>query len=161
MPEPLPAAQDSAGVKAPPPLIFLGILAILAGFDRLVFGGALPLAPTWRHLLGGLCLVAAAALLLAAIGLFRRAGTRPEPWKPTSAIVSSGVYGFTRNPMYLGMALAYAGLALLFDSLLALLGLPLVVVIIDRAVIAREERYLAAKFGEEYLAYRARVRRWL
>jgi protein-S-isoprenylcysteine O-methyltransferase Ste14 len=63
--------------------------------------------------------------------------------------------------MYLGMALAYAGLALLFDSPLALLGLPLVVVIIDRAVIAREERYLAAKFGEEYLAYRARVRRWL
>lgn len=156
-----PVAQDSAGVKVPPPLIFLGILAVLVGFDRLALGGSLPFAPIWRHLLGGLCLIGAAALLLAAIGLFRRAGTRPEPWQPSTAIVVTGIYGFTRNPMYLGMALAYAGLALLFDSPLALFGLPLVVVIIDRAVIAREERYLDAKFGDAYRAYCARVRRWL
>lgn len=156
-----PASHDSAGVKVPPPLIFLGALAVLVGLDRLAWGGAVPLASIWRRPLGGLFLLAAMALLLAAIGLFRRAGTRPEPWRPTTAIVSSGIYGFTRNPMYLGMALAYAGLALLFDSPLALLGLPLVVALIDRAVIAREERYLAAKFGDAYRAYCARVRRWL
>ena len=63
--------------------------------------------------------------------------------------------------MYLGMALIHAGLAFAFDGPIALLLLPLVLIIIRTQVIAREERYLEAKFGDEYLGYKARVRRWL
>ena len=68
---------------------------------------------------------------------------------------------FTRNPMYLGLVFITAGLALLANALWPLVLLPVVIVIVRRAVIDREERYLTAKFGEEYLQYKARVRRWL
>ena len=69
-------------------------------------------------------------------------------------------YRFTRNPMYLGLVFVTAGLALLANALWPLILLPVVIVILRRAVIDREERYLTAKFGEEYLQYKARVRRW-
>jgi protein-S-isoprenylcysteine O-methyltransferase Ste14 len=84
-----------------------------------------------------------------------------EPWKPTTAIVTTGPYRFTRNPAYLGMALVYVGIALLAEALWVLVPLPFVLAIIDRAVIAREERYLQRKFGHEYLDYKATVRRWI
>jgi protein-S-isoprenylcysteine O-methyltransferase Ste14 len=75
--------------------------------------------------------------------------------------VTDGVYAFTRNPMYVGMALIFAGVAIRFDSLVALVVLPLVLLWVRTQVIAREERYLTGKFGENYLAYTRKVRRWL
>ncbi|WP_192364491.1 methyltransferase family protein [Mesorhizobium mediterraneum] len=108
-------------------------------------------------LLGG----AGVVFLAGALGLFRKAGTRPEPWQPTTAIVTSGVYRVTRNPMYVGMALVYAALALALGSLIALTLLPAAVLVIHRGVILREEQYLERKFGSEYRAYKARVRRSL
>ena len=114
-----------------------------------------------RYGLAATTLLPALALLGSALRLFSRSRTRPEPWRPTTAVIVTGVYRFTRNPMYLGMVLAYAGVAVLLDSLPALLLLPVAVATIHQGVILREERYLAAKFGETYLAYQARVRRWL
>jgi protein-S-isoprenylcysteine O-methyltransferase Ste14 len=81
--------------------------------------------------------------------------------RPTTAIVFTGPYRFTRNPMYLGLALLQAGLAMVTNSLWPLLTLAPVIVAVRRLVIDREERYLEAKFGEEYRAYKARVRRWV
>ena len=98
---------------------------------------------------------------LLAAGLFRRAGTDVKPWRTSTALVTDGPYRWTRNPMYLGMTLVYLGLALAADSLVAVLLLIPVVVIIQTQVIAREERYLEGKFGDEFRAYKARVRRWL
>ena len=115
----------------------------------------------WLIAIGLLLALAGAALILTAAGLFRRAGESPEPWTTTTTIVSTGLYGRTRNPMYLGMALLYFGLALALDAPIALLLLPLVLLMIRTQVIAREELYLEAKFGEPYLDYRRRVRRWL
>ena len=83
------------------------------------------------------------------------------PMKPTTALVTSGPYRVTRNPMYVGMAFLYAGLALSLGVIWALALLPAVLLMVDRLVIAREERYLEAKFGEEYRDYKRRVRRWL
>jgi len=83
-----------------------------------------------------------------------------KPWKASSAFVTEGVYRWTRNPMYLGMALAYAGAALLLDSLVALLLLIPLVFVIQKEVIAREEAYLEDRFGERYRRYKADVRRW-
>ena len=83
------------------------------------------------------------------------------PFKPASVLVNSGIYGWTRNPMYLGMALAYGGLAVLFNSLAALIVLPIVLAVVQTQVIAREEAYLERAFGREYLAYKSQVRRWI
>jgi protein-S-isoprenylcysteine O-methyltransferase Ste14 len=94
-------------------------------------------------------------------GLFHRLRTAIIPFKPASRLVTSGIYRWTRNPMYLGMALIYAGVAILFDSPVALLLLVAVVVIIQRSVIAREEAYLERAFGDEYRVYKGRVRRWM
>ena len=114
-----------------------------------------------RYLLASILCLGGIALVGWALGLFRRAGTRAEPWHPSSALVLDGVYRFTRNPMYLGMAAIYAGIALIFDSAVSLLlGIPLIL-IIQRTVIAREERYLTARFGDDYRRYMSQVRRWI
>ena len=91
---------------------------------------------------------------------FVRAGTAVQPWKPASRVVSGGPYRFTRNPMYIALALLQAGIALLADSAWMLLTLVPVLFIIRYMVIGREEGYMEAKFGEEYLSYKRSVRRW-
>lgn len=151
--------RDGPGVFVPPPLQFGA--AVTAGV--LLDGDAL----AWRHItdpaqLAGIA-VALAGLVLVAIclGLFRRFRTRPEPWQPDQALIASGVYKLSRNPMYLGMALLCLGIGIFFESLAGIVLLGVVLVVIDRYVVAREEAYLARRFGTEYEAYRAKVRRWL
>jgi len=92
---------------------------------------------------------------------FKQAGTSVIPWKAPSALVTDGPYRFTRNPMYLGMAALYAAIALGAGSLWALALLPIVLVVIQVAVIRREEAYLERHFGEPYREYRSNVRRWI
>jgi protein-S-isoprenylcysteine O-methyltransferase Ste14 len=151
--------RDTAGVVAPPPLVYLGGLAVGFALELLLPGTSVPGAVRW--ILGGVLLVAGLVLLGSFNAAFQRKGTAVEPWKPTTAIVTTGPYRLTRNPAYLGMALVYIGIALLADSLWVLVPLPVVLLIIDRMVIAREERYLERKFGQEYLDYKRRVRRWI
>jgi protein-S-isoprenylcysteine O-methyltransferase Ste14 len=151
--------NDTAGVVAPPPLIYLTGLALGFGLELLLPGSSVPDAVQW---IGGGLLAALGLVLLASFNTaFTRKGTAVEPWKPTTAIVSTGPYRVTRNPAYLGMTLLYIGIALLADALWVLAPLPVVLAVIDRAVIAREERYLERKFGREYLDYKAGVRRWV
>lgn len=153
------SGSDSPGVFVPPPFLFA--VAVAAGV--LVDGNALD----WTHIthpsqLAGLAVALTGfALIGLSLGLFRRFRTRPEPWQPSSALVTSGLYRFSRNPMYLGMALVSGGIALYFESIIAGVLIAIVIAIMDRFVIAREERYLARRFGAEYDAYRLRVRRWL
>ena len=156
---PRDSADDSAGVVAPPPLIYLGGLAIGFALEALLPGSSVPAAVQW--IVGGVLLVAGVALLSSVNAAFHRKGTAVEPWKPTTAIVTTGPYRLTRNPAYLGMTLVYIGIALLADALWVLVPLPVVLLIIDRMVIAREERYLERKFGQEYLDYKGRARRWI
>jgi protein-S-isoprenylcysteine O-methyltransferase Ste14 len=153
------AAPDTAGVVAPPPLIYLAGLAIGFALEAVLPGGSFPGPVRW--IAGGLLVVAGFALLASFNTAFTRKGTAVEPWKPTTAIVTTGPYRITRNPAYLGMALVYMGIALLADAPWALVPLPFVLVVTDRMVIAREERYLERKFGGEYLGYKAGVRRWI
>jgi protein-S-isoprenylcysteine O-methyltransferase Ste14 len=151
--------HDTAGVVAPPPLIFLAGLALGFGLEALLPGASLPGLVRW--VLGGVLVVAGVALLASFSTAFNRKGTAMEPWKPTTAIVTTGPYRFTRNPAYLGMALVYIGIALLAEAVWVLAPLPFVLSAIDRGVIAREERYLQRKFGREYLDYKMTVRRWI
>lgn len=155
------AKTDSAGVRFPPPLIYLGALLLGSAAERFVtlrsFG-----IDWWLLVAVGVLLSAAgAAVMLVAVRQFRRLGTEIPPSRPTTHIARTGPYRWTRNPMYLGMTSIYAGLAIGFDEPVAFLLLPLVLIAIQTQVIAREERYLEAKFGDDYLRYKAEVRRWL
>lgn len=150
---------DSAGVIAPPPVIFGVPLAVALYENR-----SNPLAvmsPRFAMITGGAIVVVALILLVAAFIQFRRARTTIMPYKPTTAIVESWPYSFTRNPIYLAMAVIYIGIAIFFNSLWPFLLLPLVLLVIQRGVIEREERYLEGKFGSDYVDYRSRVPRWL
>ena len=153
--------RDNAGVRFPPPLIYL--IALLAGLAAEPLVGLRTFGiDRWLSIGSGIVLVLAGfAVANFAIALFGRAGTQRKPWRTTTAIVTGGPYRFTRNPMYVGLTLIYAGLALALDGPLALALLPVVLAIVRIYVIAREERYLAAKFGDAYLDYKRRVRRWL
>lgn len=154
-------ARDTPGVIAPPPLIFLGFLLAGWGLHTLIDGPALGLEPQIRRGLAFVLVIGGLMLEWMAVGRFRRLGTPPEPWKTPTALATDGVYRFSRNPIYLGFAAIYLGFATAMDSPIALgLILPCLIVI-DRFVVAREERYLDAKFGQQWRDYRARVRRWL
>ncbi len=152
-------SPDNAGVRVPPPFIYLGGLVLGFVLEVLLPGSSVPAVVQWG--LGGVLLLAGLALAVSFNTAFQRRGTAVEPWKPTTAIVSTGPFRLTRNPAYVGMALLYAGIAVMSDALWALAPLPVVLLIVDRAVIAREERYLERKFGPEYLDYKGRVRRWI
>lgn len=146
--------SDRLRVVAPPPLIFA--IPLAAG----IFLQRATLHPL-RTGIAGVLALAAVSLVASAFVVFRRAGTTVNPYGKSTAIVDRGPYRFTRNPMYLAMALLYIAISIAFASWFALALLPLAVIIVDRGVIAREERYLERRFGEEYTRYRARVRRWL
>lgn len=153
--------RDNAGVVVPPPLIFAGTLLAGLALDRFVIPSTLDLTLGLRLVVGGLLILLGLTAIVLALNLFRRAGTRPEPWQPSSAIVDTGIYRSTRNPMYLGMALGYAGAAFLLNSGVALVLLVPLLIVIRYGVIGREEAYLEGKFGEPYRQYKGRVRRWL
>lgn len=150
---------DTADIIAPPPLLYAG--ALVAG---LLVNRSYPvpfLPRTLRRAVGPPLVLGGLAIGLLGFREMRRAGTTPDPSKPTTAIVSGGPYRFTRNPLYVGMTLIYGGITALDNALPAALLLPAVLRLMRRGVIEREERYLERKFGDEYLIYKARVRRWI
>jgi protein-S-isoprenylcysteine O-methyltransferase Ste14 len=150
-------APDTAGVVAPPPLIYAGALAAGLLAKTLIPTAFLPRRVT--QLVGLPLLGAGLLLLLSSLRTMHQAGTDVRPDKPTSSLVIDGPYRFTRNPIYLGFTLFYGGITALANSLPSALLLPFVLVVMRRGVIEREERYLERIFGEEYLLYKARVRR--
>ena len=150
---------DSAQVMIRPPLAWG--LAVIAGLalDWLV---PLPFLPAdlptgW---IGAMVFAFALALVAWAIVTMTRAGSNVPTNRPTTTIVESGPYRFTRNPIYLGMFLGLTGLAVAFDTLWLLMMLVPFALVIRYGVVAREEAYLERKFGDAYRHYRARVRRW-
>ena len=151
--------QDNPGIWVPPPLLYL--LALLLGLllDRRAHVPFLPRGVArvlgWPLVGGGMALVAWF------VRTMRDADTTIRIDKPVSRVVKDGPFRYSRNPGYLSLTMIYAGIAVLRNALWAILLLPLVVYVIQREVIEREERYLERSFGEEYLDYKRRVRRWV
>jgi len=148
-------------LKIPPPAVALVVGVLMWRASSLAHFSEFALS--WRmQLAGGLALT---GLIVSALGWasFCRAGTTVNPTKPgeTSVLVVGGVYRLTRNPMYLGLLLVLGGWAIFFSNVAAFAFLPVFVLYMNRFQIAPEERALALKFGLEYAAYAARVRRWL
>jgi protein-S-isoprenylcysteine O-methyltransferase Ste14 len=151
--------NDCPGVIALPPLIYLGFLALGLGLDGVWPVAVLP--EDWQYALGATLVGLGVIVAVVAIRRFKAAGTSFRTHEPATAILNDGPYAVSRNPIYLGLTAVYIGIGIAVDAgwVLVLLG-PLLLVM-HFGVIVREERYLERKFGEEYLRYKASVRRWL
>jgi protein-S-isoprenylcysteine O-methyltransferase Ste14 len=152
----------TAGVIARPPLLFLAALLLGLASDRLLPRPfAVPGTDLVRWLTGGSVILVGLALAAAGIRNFSRAATPVRSKEPTRVLVTTGIHGWTRNPIYLGMFLVYGGIGIAAPSPWTLiLTLPLAITI-RYGVVAREEAYLERRFGDAYRDYKARVRRWL
>lgn len=150
---------DRAMVIAPPPVLYLGALAMGLGLHLAFPVRVLPQGIA--VVVGGIGCLFFAALGGTGLWALRRAGTSQNPRKPTTTLVVSGPFRISRNPLYLSLLCLYVGIALVVNSpWLLLLAVPLIAVL-RLGVIGPEERYLERKFGDEYRRYRSRVRRWL
>jgi protein-S-isoprenylcysteine O-methyltransferase Ste14 len=150
--------RGTAGVIAPPPVIYLGFLGLGFVLESLLPGAELP---GWAQWIGAVVIVAGVALMISFELAFKRAGTDANPYRPSTALATDGPYRFSRNPGYLGMAITYIGITLAAEAPWALVMLVPATLVIQYGVIAREERYLERPFGEEYLSYKRTTRRWI
>jgi protein-S-isoprenylcysteine O-methyltransferase Ste14 len=157
----LPPDQDRPDLRVPPPLIFFLMLGVASVLEY-GFGFDYPKGP-----FGIRCAIALAVfifsgyLALHAFVVLKKQGTFVDPNKPTTQIVEDGPFKFSRNPMYLSLALVLFGLSLLFLSIWFLLSAIGLWLVIDRTAVTPEEVYLQQKFGDRYTAYKTRVRRWI
>jgi protein-S-isoprenylcysteine O-methyltransferase Ste14 len=150
-----------AGVIARPTRLFLAALLLGLVLDRLLPSSFAVLSHPLHGLLGIALILIGLGLGVAGIRNFTRAATPVPTYKPTRALVTAGIHGRTRNPIYVGMFLIYGGIGIAArSSWIVVLTLPLAIAM-RYGVIAREEAYLERRFGDAYRAYRARVRRWL
>jgi protein-S-isoprenylcysteine O-methyltransferase Ste14 len=158
-----PEVNDAAtaGVIARPPLLILGALLLGIAADRLLPS---PFAvPGWgiRWIVTSCLILVGIALAVAAIRNFSRAATPVPTNMPTRALVTTGIHGWTRNPIYVGFFLNYIGIAIAARSPWALIVVLPLAITIRYGVVAREEAYLERRFGDVYRDYKTRVRRWL
>jgi protein-S-isoprenylcysteine O-methyltransferase Ste14 len=162
-----PAGQQvnvtkTAGVIARPPLLFLAALLLGVAADRLLpCPFAVPGTDLAHWMTAGSMILVGLGLVAAGIRNFSRAGTPVPTNEPTRVLVTTGIHGWTRNPVYLGMLLVYAGIGTAARSPWTLILTAPLAITIRYGVVAREERYLETKFGAAYRAYKASVRRWL
>lgn len=152
------AWQDHPGVIAPPPVIATAFLAIGIVVDGLAWTA--PIYEPVRFLGGGGLLIAGLSLMAAAMRAFRDGGTPIETRLPSATVVSHGPYAHTRNPVYVALLLAYAGVGVLLSAPAVIALLPALFAVLHFGVVRREEHYLECKFGDRYLRYRHAVPRW-
>jgi len=151
--------KDHANVRIPPPI--LALLHIIAAFllARLI---PLPfIAASIVKYIGFALVVIGFLLGLGAALTFRRERTTLDPYHPVSSIVTSGIYSFSRNPIYLGFLLMVIGIPLVGGTYWGIILAPIFILLCNRLVIEHEEAYLGKKFGTTYTDYKSRVRRWL
>jgi len=154
-----PIDEKGAAVKFPPPLIYLLLMLVAYGAHYL-----------WPLGIGGLPGLEYFGLALVVLGLgivillsrsFKRARTSIEPWKPTTTIISTGIYAYSRNPIYVAFCLVPIGTGIFLNSFWILVSFIPSVILVYYIAIKKEEQYLEDKFGDEYVQYKSKVRRWL
>jgi len=150
---------DTAGVIARPPLIYL--LALVIGLILRAWAPTPFLPDGVGYVLGAVLIVIAVWLLSWGVRAMHAAGTSEKTSVPTTALVTTGPFQFSRNPLYVSLTLIYLGIAIAAQSLWALALLIVVLVVMQQGVVRREEHYLERKFGGDYLRYKERVRRWI
>ena len=154
--------ERGAAVRFPPPLVYALCILLGVGLQNVIplpfpleKGGILRLAAM------AVPFVLAAGCLAASLGLFVKTGQNPEPWKPSPELIEQGIYRWTRNPMYLAMALIQLALGIGLSNAWIVLGVPVSMIAVFFIAIRPEEAYLESKFGDDYRRYTASVNRWL
>jgi protein-S-isoprenylcysteine O-methyltransferase Ste14 len=152
---------DHARVTIPPPLtlvvsLILGLL-LHQVFPVGMMSASLPI----RLLIAAPLLLGYGVLNFLSIRLMLAGGTALVPHRSTTAVISEGPFSLTRNPLYLSVLMLYAGIAVLVNEVWMLCLLPVMLVALDRGAVIHEEEYLERKFGDQYLEYKRRVRRWI
>jgi protein-S-isoprenylcysteine O-methyltransferase Ste14 len=142
----------------PPTYLLVALFGML--ILHFIFPGYNLVPPIW-NLLGFCPLITGVVLNLIADSAYRRAGTTVKPFQESSALLTDGVYRYSRHPMYLGFVLILLGVAILLRSLTPWIILPIFVVLMERVFIQVEERMLEERFGSTWLAYKKKVRRWI
>jgi protein-S-isoprenylcysteine O-methyltransferase Ste14 len=142
----------------PPTYVLVALIAML--ILHFIIPG-IKLIPMPWNLLGLIPLVIGVALNLLADGDFRRAGTTVKPFQESSVLLTNGVFGFSRHPMYLGFVLILIGAAILMGSLTPWFIIPVFAALMELVFIRVEEHMLEEKFGQAWLAYKKKVRRWI
>lgn len=152
--------EKDARAAVPPPLIFLGTI-IVGVVLNIIWPSSVLSEARIGDALGLAAILGSLGLAVWAIRTMRGAGEHPDPDVPTKTIVANGPFAYSRNPIYLSFALFSLGLGLVLNNLWLFVAVVMVMVYVDRAIIRREEAYLEARFGQEYLNYKKDVRRWL
>ncbi len=151
--------KDSSGAPAPPPIVYFVCLVVGLGLDYL---WPLPFLPPWIQYSVGFTVIASSFLLFGLVlREFSKFETSIDPYKPTTEIISTGPFGYSRNPVYVSMTMLIFGIAIAVDGLFILVMAIPAVLIIHYFVVLREETYLERKFGKDYQLYKAAVRRWV
>jgi protein-S-isoprenylcysteine O-methyltransferase Ste14 len=151
--------SDAPNVRIIPPLVYL--TGVVIGFLANVWMPIKVVPNLVAWVLGGILIFCGAALTGSALLKFKDVGTTVRPDRAASTLVIAGPYKITRNPMYLGLAFVYLGIAIADQSVWALILLPVVLTIIQRRAIEPEEAFLEKRFGANYISYKEKVRRWI
>ena len=151
--------KSGASVKFPPPIVFILFMFLAYGIHYFL---AIEISSmSYLLYIGSFIVMLGFIILLIASVSFKRAQTNIQPWKPTTQIISSGIFAYSRNPIYLSFCFVTMGIGLIVNSLWVTLSvIPSIVVIFFHAI-KKEELYLENKFGQTYLAYKEKVRRWI
>ena len=153
--------KDHANVAAHPPIIFMILLAAGLLLHKMIPLGILNNPGILIRAFGILLIITALLIQMQTVMLMLRKKTALRPNQETTTIITSGFFKYSRNPLYLTLMMIFCGIGIYNNLLWLLILLPVLLISLDRAVVCREERYLEKKFGEEYLHYKSKVRRWL
>jgi len=153
--------KDNPGIFIPPPLIYAAIFFLSILMQKII-----PINDSFFYSknaeIAGIILIAIALIfLLPALIKFAQTKNTLVTIKPATSLQTKGIYALTRNPMYLGLLILYSGIAMWKGNWWTFIFIPVIIIIVQAYVIKREENYLQRAFGEEYIAYRKKVRRWI
>ena len=153
--------KNHPGIYVPPPLVYVAMFFLSVLIQRFW-----PLDKDFFYtnaatLMGIFFILAGLFFNIPALRQFAKTKNTLITIKPASSLQTTGIYSFTRNPMYLSLLLIYTGIALLAGNWWTLLSVPLLAVLITRFIIRNEEKYLERAFGQTYLDYKLKVRRWI
>ncbi len=153
--------KDHAKVKTIPPLIPLTFIVVAWLLNRFIYSLAIPINANIQMIIAYVLMVVATILFGFSLYFFFKTRQNPEPHTPTNALYTGGIFKITRNPIYLGFLVAQIVVAIKLNNLYVILSLPFVFWLLNKWVIDPEEVYLEKLFGQKYLDYKSKVRRWL